>query len=878
MKVELYSESGNKTVTFDVKQIFENGYGVSIDFNSTIFDGIDNPKILIIIQSNDEKYMNRKVEVGYEIIDKKENEIREINIMEHIWGMTKNSETCYKIKEEDKAKMNKAIMLINIFSQSIEFNIKDSNNAKIYSLDVFNNYFIRFPNISGDYFCFKHTTPKEKENEIYGEVSYDFQIYYEDKLYKYQMFIMPLINGKIYTYSLNRGDIIVYRHNYYENYTENNELKIYSANMLKIRGNPKLYGISCKSYPNNCNVNNNKLKNSQTDEIYPLNLYNINKRLNAEGNIEINNNGEALYEQRNQYLTIVSCESEETDPNQGECKYTIEINNERDEVQLIPETVFATIIMNPINYFLIRVSDYKSIKYLKIYFTVLIGNAEMFIYEDSQYQNEITSYNFRHVHRKEIIEISENLKENYYLIIKCQDKAFIQLKYVTNLNYKGYNNLIPNEINIEPINHDINSYYNMYYPNYYFPFENETRNNNFFYKIMTMDCLMTLSDVSQSHSNLAEYNFEIEKNKLYYYLSSYGFYSKVDSFLHTSFDKENCGLIIYNGEKSDNRPLFIMSGIPLESKFNTDFYIYPIIYEKNNDKNILVEIRLHDADDMPNREIVYRIGFYTYYKSRTNSHIESINKNDKNYYSYLIKEDLYPSSLLNNVFALLYIKLVKIYPDKKYYYTINIMSTNTSIEYISSNQTSHLTIRGHCSRYFYSQINKNNTGYIKFNYPSKSYKDSVLIYAKIVKKDEIEKDYNWNKRVKLPEEADENLLEMDLEKSLIEYNENYTEKCDNGCEIYFQIKNPSSVYTTIDFTFHDGEYKEPSDEKTDKASNEDETSYLWVAIVVPILVVVIVGVIIVIVYIMRKRKNQADINKIYKDVTVPLSDQTRAEG
>ena len=227
-------------------------------------------------------------------------------------------------------------------------------------------------------FCLKYITPKDEKEEKYGEVSYDFQIYFENELYKNQMFIIPLINGKIYTHSLNKGDVIIYRQYYNANLTEDNEKILYSANMLNIKGNPKLYGFTCEQYPHNCNVDINKLKNDNFDKIEPLNIYNVNKKLNTPKDIDIN--GESIYEQRKQYLTIVSCDKNDNDSNNDECIYTIEINNERDEIQLIPETVFATGIYNPINYFSIKLSDYSSLKYLKIYFTILIGNAELYIY------------------------------------------------------------------------------------------------------------------------------------------------------------------------------------------------------------------------------------------------------------------------------------------------------------------------------------------------------------------------------------------------------------------------------------------------------------------------------------------------------------------
>ena len=114
MEVKYTNQQGIKVKTFDVKQRFENGYGAIIDFNSNIFDGDDIPKITILLSYNDEKYKNRRVELGYEIIDDKE-ERREINIMDHIYGMTENSETCYKIKEKELFELNKSVMLINIF-------------------------------------------------------------------------------------------------------------------------------------------------------------------------------------------------------------------------------------------------------------------------------------------------------------------------------------------------------------------------------------------------------------------------------------------------------------------------------------------------------------------------------------------------------------------------------------------------------------------------------------------------------------------------------------------------------------------------------------------------------------------------------------------
>ena len=80
MRVEYISESSVKTI-LKTERKFENGYGSIVDFNSSIFNGVENPKINIVLYPSDNKYINSKVDIGYEIIDEKENEKREIEIL-----------------------------------------------------------------------------------------------------------------------------------------------------------------------------------------------------------------------------------------------------------------------------------------------------------------------------------------------------------------------------------------------------------------------------------------------------------------------------------------------------------------------------------------------------------------------------------------------------------------------------------------------------------------------------------------------------------------------------------------------------------------------------------------------------------------------------
>ena len=775
--VQLTDNNETDIEEYTVKQIFDNGYGAVVEISSDIFDEENNITIRVDVKAKEE-YIKRKIDVGYEIIDNSDDieDIREINILEHIYGYAEK-ETCYKLKDiKDKA----ATMIINTFTQGVLFRIKDYTNTVVYSLDIFNNYFIRLPYEFYDpdnYFCFKHITPKESDEEVYGEISYDFQIYYEDELSQYQMFIMPLINGKIYTHSLNRGDIMIYRNLAYLGKNDENDYSIYSANMFRIRGNPRLYGFTCNDYPN-CAINSENLKNpNKVEEKHPLNMYHINKRLNAEGNTYFSDEG-AVYELRKQYMTIVSCESDENDPNKGECKYTIEINNENDLIQLIPDTVFATTIFPSKNYFLISLKD-TSPTYLKIHFTVLTGNAELFIYQDKSYTNLYNNYELKSIHRKEIIEISNAIKD-YYLLITCSEPAFIQLKYETNEDYKGYDNLMPNEVNIVPINKNSKSYYNLFNPNYYYPLDNEERNNDFYYKINTIDCSMYWGHVNAFEGNLTEYYFEQEKNVLYSYYSTYGFLSQLDKFFHTSSENDNCGLIIYNGEKSEKRPLLVISDMPHKSTFDETYYIFPIIFDVKRDQGIILEFKIYDNDDSTEDNLYSLEILINGQKYEEGS--KNINKNQ----AIFIPTSAYENYCKENLIASLYVKLKKNYVDRKYYITTNFVSSKISPEYIYVNRDYKFYMRKNSSKFFYTQIDQNSEGRVKFDNLPKN----TEAYAKVYFKSHIYENHIWNGRIDLPLVGNSNLIELTNGK--LKYDKTLTRFLDKGGELYFQV-NTSNV-------------------------------------------------------------------------------------
>ena len=91
-------------------------------------------------------------------------------------------------------------------------------------------------------------------------------------------------------------------------------------------------------------------------------------------------------------MSVVICDTEDSDPNHGECKYTIELNNESEDIQLVPGRVYATSLLPGTNYFSIRVGNYKEIRNMNISLTVLTGNAYMGVYSDFDLNYKIENY------------------------------------------------------------------------------------------------------------------------------------------------------------------------------------------------------------------------------------------------------------------------------------------------------------------------------------------------------------------------------------------------------------------------------------------------------------------------------------------------------
>ncbi len=206
MKVIYNTDSDSKS--YFPEQKFDNGYGIIIDLSKIKGSGHFEISLLPNQEYPDIDAAEKKVEVGFDITENADVMTRLIKMMQHVYGYISESQNCYKIIGLD---VNKDVtMLVNVYTQALTFGLYN-DTEEIYSLDVFHNGYLKlspeFLNKS-TLFCFKKFTKKEEEKEILGEISYDFQVYYDDELSSLQSFLFPLANGKTYTNSLKKDEIM----------------------------------------------------------------------------------------------------------------------------------------------------------------------------------------------------------------------------------------------------------------------------------------------------------------------------------------------------------------------------------------------------------------------------------------------------------------------------------------------------------------------------------------------------------------------------------------------------------------------------------------------------------------------------------------------
>ena len=453
-----------------------------------------------------------------------------------------------------------------------------------------------------------------------------------------------------------------------------------------------------------------------------------------------------------------------------------------EEIVLTPDITYSSGFkaLSP-TYFRIKLDDTSSIKILSIYFTVLSGNADMYVYSDSEYKNLVEKKNFRYVNKKEVIEITEDFLQNYYISIILHESSYIQIKYDINSNEKHV--LINNQVNIEYLNKE--EEYKTY------SIKAELENN--YLLIQSMDCSLSFKAGETEDKNITYKYFEFSGKE-------YEFNLKLENYFHSvTSNKEDCAVFISTGAKDNSKnSLVIPESVSNPSALKNTYYNFPFFYDESF-KGIFVNINL-DSESIIQTSSTQELKIEFIIGDQQSDYETHTIKNSK---LFFIKSNVEKYCKNKNDICNLKINIEKIDSSTSNEYKIctSLQLSSLSPVYMDKNQLYTKKILPSGSKYFYTQIDEYEEGELNIMFN----KGSGKIFAKIVEKDNFEKNPNWNRRIELPNEDSANLLEVDYNRGSLKYfANNKFNNCTKGCELYILIKGNEVVENEAmlnDFSF-----------------------------------------------------------------------------
>ena len=222
------------------------------------------------------------------------------------------------------------------------------------------------------------------------------------------------------------------------------------------------------------------------------------------------------------------------------------------------------------------------------------------------------------------------------------------------------------------------------------------------------------------------------------------------------------------------------------SYFEETYYIFPCIV--NNDlQGIIVQIKF-DVESLINLSKVPSVEVTLKIMNQKDDFDKYIISKDSSLFIPQSKFKKYCPSNFHR--CSLTIEIIKKDENTNDYKILtNVHSYYQSVEYVLKNKVYTYSLRPIDTKYFYTQIDKNEKGEISFMFN----KGNGEVYAKLVEKDNFESFYNWNKRIRLPDSASEDLLNYDYLNNVLKYDAKDKNGCPNGCELYFLIES-TEVY------------------------------------------------------------------------------------
>lgn len=797
-KMIIQDSEGN---SIENKHFYNNGYASLIDLTA---HSKGKYSIMILTEGEDAN-SDKKVTVSIQYADNTEKTPNTIYLLDKVYGYIDNSKVnkiCYTIEETTGTEQN-FYLNIETYTQSILYTEQYTSTSTIINQEIiyFNNYEI-IPSqelyLKLSMICF---SPLEGSTL---PVSFSFQLISDEHIKTMQKYLMPLSNGIQYIKYLPKDQVIYYRHGTYPTHAVS-----LTSHLLPLQGKPVLYGYTCQTFPD-CDFTNEKLekyiiekKVNQARDIngeYMLKTYEIKKELFLDNKV--------------QYITIVKCLKEKEDDK--DCKFVIDINNNLDNVEMLPDLEYSNSIETEgVHFYMFRIYDLSKIKKISFFMTSITGNIELNVYSDQQRTQKIdyqSTYKF--AGSKQIFEIT-TIQYKYYLTVTTKETGFYKLLYTLNKP-----NVIPLTNGIENIEHISKNDHTKT-----FLFTNTKHESDYVISVLALNCvpIVTFNGTEYSTSKNVEITIN-KKDPIYndenYYLSV----SVKDFETNSSNNDEYCTVKITG---TDNNIVLTEGNYfmgTLTSRIKTQTFIYPFIHVGISESiNLLFEYNIET-------------------KIRIDVHINTVEQKVFMSYdlyksgSFIITDQLSSRCTKNELCKL--ILIVSKESDIDVPFRLLVQDNEYLPGYLEKNELRADRVFPSEMQYYYSDIAKDEEGEIIVNFK----KGNGNVYAKIVKKSDIENNANWSHRVVLPApgQTGDNILIFDSFTKKLVYTKKQTAECDNGCEIYLAVSSEEMFYYNqrpTEFTIYINKNKSITKIQFDEYINgniEDINTFMYYKLEVPL--------------------------------------------
>ena len=593
---------------------------------------------------------------------------------------------------------------------------------------------------------------------------------------------MPLYRGMPKKAKLVKGQIAYYRLYFYPSYSEN-----LIMNLKSIEGKAQLYYGVCRNYPN-CNFQENQLKQYETEKDINNNIFIKNK---------INSNMTKPYSDSEFQVAIVYCTNDE---NEKDCEYFITLSNDNDEINIIEnEKYYSSVKGYQLDKYQFDIyDDNNELEYLLINLHSFTGQGSITIYSNKEMTKEIATDSITSIQNQEIALVSasnlssKTLKGKYYIKVRGLTNTVYSIDYFTRKKNAKLSEiyLLNNEVNVQPLKLDNQEI------SYLIKNKGAYKGVPFLYEYNSLNCDLEVSLTGESGSrNERNYQYIIDSSKSYYYNEFYEMKIKAkNADIDGSLSEMLCLVAITGGEIEEKAEIVLNDGIiqkgKLTNKINCINYLYTFMINSieervtlsfKKDSNYLIAL----SYSFGNSELI------------TNKVIN----NEKNL--VFNKNDFIEMCSHYNEFCSLKIQ-VKLNEGQSLTDNSNVdftLMVNNKISYPYYLQKDKLIknlLQTNQYQYFYLDIGKNEECDLILDFNM----GAGQAIAKIVKKDTIENNPNYNRRVFLPLPGMSDIYVFDQYTKELKITKEMTSKCDKGCEIYIAVFHADQRFTDYISSFN----------------------------------------------------------------------------